>query len=263
MRSLPAVALLALAACGGAGAPPPASQAPGPWAEQGELRIPAPADGAHGRGGTEPLVTLVVFTDFECPYCREAVPALDRVVAAHAGDVRLHVRHFPLPFHAHAQLAAEAAEEARAQGGDEAFFRYHDLAMRGAPGLRIGTPAFLIGERLLLGAQPFEAFERAVREVLGAATGPADDPGRPRGPTLTRSEEHRKVPRPFSRRGLDVSNRRSRGDLGEAFGSGCSGVPLSRGWLCVSHPAARYRPVAGWLAAVPTVVRPARVTSKE
>jgi protein-disulfide isomerase len=128
MRALPAVALLVLAACG---ASPASRGGPGPWAERDELRIPAPVDDAPGRGAAEPLVTLLVFTDFECPYCRSSASVLDRVLADHGADVRLHVRHFPLSFHEHAALAAEAAEEARAQGGDDAFFRYHDRLMQG------------------------------------------------------------------------------------------------------------------------------------
>lgn len=124
------IGLLVLGGCGGS--PTTAYTGPGPWAERTELRIPVPVDDAPGRGAAEPLVTIVVFTDFECPYCRESVPTLDRLLADHGDSVRVHVRHFPLPFHEHAQLAAEAAEEARAQGGDEAFARYHDRLMRGA-----------------------------------------------------------------------------------------------------------------------------------
>jgi protein-disulfide isomerase len=123
---------LLLFACGSAPIAEPETAAtvddtPGPWAEHPDLmRLPIPIESAPGEGAEQPTVTIIVFSDFECPFCRQAVPVLDQAQSAHPEDVRVHFRHMPLPFHEHAQLAAEAAEEARAQGGAEAFFRYHD-----------------------------------------------------------------------------------------------------------------------------------------
>ncbi|MCA9574163.1 MAG: thioredoxin domain-containing protein [Polyangiales bacterium] len=79
------------------------------------------------RGRNDALVTLVVFTDFECPFCSRLRPTLDSLVQQYGRDLRVVLRHNPLPFHTHARLAAEAAAEAFAQGGDDMFFRYHDL----------------------------------------------------------------------------------------------------------------------------------------
>ncbi|MBK6810871.1 MAG: thioredoxin domain-containing protein [Sandaracinaceae bacterium] len=79
------------------------------------------------RGPANALVTLVLFTDFECPFCSRVAPTLDAILQQYGSDVRLVFRNNPLSFHNHAQLAAEAALEASAQGGDSAFWRYHDL----------------------------------------------------------------------------------------------------------------------------------------
>src|SRR5690606_11401955 len=115
---------LLLAGCGAASVRPQGDRA-SPWAERGDIpRFAVPVEGAPSQGADAALVTVVVFSDFECPYCRDAAPALARVLASR--PVRLYFRHLPLPFHERAALAAEAAEEARAQGGDPAFWRYHD-----------------------------------------------------------------------------------------------------------------------------------------
>ena len=69
----------------------------------------------HVRGTGE--VELVEFGDFECPYCRDAVPSVQRVLARLDGRVRLRWRHLPIEAkHPHALRAAHAAEAAGAQG---------------------------------------------------------------------------------------------------------------------------------------------------
>lgn len=68
-------------------------------------------------GPADAKVTIVEFVDFQCPACGAAYPVLKALVAAYPQQVRLVFRHFPLKeIHAHAQLAAEAAEAARGQG---------------------------------------------------------------------------------------------------------------------------------------------------
>ena len=70
-------------------------------------------------------VELVEFGDFECPYCRDAVPSLKRVLARLDGRVRLRFRHFPIPArHPHAEHAAHAAEAAALQ---DRFWEMHDV----------------------------------------------------------------------------------------------------------------------------------------
>jgi protein-disulfide isomerase len=85
-----------------------------------------PIGDAPVRGPEDAPITIVAFTDFECPYCARAVTILEAVRARYRDRVRLVLRHNPLPYHEHAKRAHAAAEEARAQGGDEAFWAMHD-----------------------------------------------------------------------------------------------------------------------------------------
>ncbi len=82
---------------------------------------------APARGASDPIVTVVEFSDFQCPYCALAVPVIDSLMALHGDEVRIEYRHYPLSIHAHAERAAQAAVEAGRQG---AFWEYHDLLFR-------------------------------------------------------------------------------------------------------------------------------------
>ncbi|MDB5868386.1 MAG: oxidoreductase [Polaromonas sp.] len=79
----------------------------------------------HFRGSADAPVTLIEYGDFECPSCLQAHGALN-ILLDHFGDrLRFVFRHFPLrEVHLHAELAAEAAEAAGAQGK---FWPMHDL----------------------------------------------------------------------------------------------------------------------------------------
>jgi Na+/H+ antiporter NhaA len=80
----------------------------------------------HLRGPQDATVTVVEYGDFECPYCGRAEPALRNVLGGDA-DVRFVWRHLPLTdVHPRAQLAAQAAEAAGAQGS---FWAMHDLLL--------------------------------------------------------------------------------------------------------------------------------------
>jgi protein-disulfide isomerase len=68
------------------------------------------------KGRSDGIVTIVEFTDFECPSCARAQPLLEEMVNEYPGKVKLVVRDFPLDQHTHAMKAAEAAEAAREQG---------------------------------------------------------------------------------------------------------------------------------------------------
>ena len=68
------------------------------------------------KGNAKAVVTIIEFTDFECPSCARQHPILDRIVNEFGDRVRLVVRDFPLSQHANARKAAEAAEAAREQG---------------------------------------------------------------------------------------------------------------------------------------------------
>ncbi|WP_454914394.1 DsbA family protein [Variovorax gossypii] len=90
----------------------------------GPLLAPDPATD-HILGPPSAAVTVVEFGDFECPSCRQAHPAVQLMLQHFGHRVRFVFRHFPLrEVHAHAELAAEAAEAAGAQGR---FWPYFDL----------------------------------------------------------------------------------------------------------------------------------------
>jgi Na+/H+ antiporter NhaA len=78
----------------------------------------------HVRGRDDGLITLVEYGDFECPYCGQAEPMIRELLSRCDDDLRFVFRHLPLPdVHPHAEMAAEAAEAAGAQG---AFWDMHD-----------------------------------------------------------------------------------------------------------------------------------------
>jgi protein-disulfide isomerase len=73
-------------------------------------------DDQPSKGRQDAALTLVEFTDFQCPSCAQRQPVLERLAAEYGGRVRIVVRDFPLSQHADAPKAAEAAEAAREQG---------------------------------------------------------------------------------------------------------------------------------------------------
>jgi protein-disulfide isomerase len=75
------------------------------------------------KGSAQARVTIVDFTDFQCPFCGRVPPTLDALVALYPEEVRVVFKHLPLPFHAGAKPAAIAAECARAQAK---FWPFHD-----------------------------------------------------------------------------------------------------------------------------------------
>jgi Na+/H+ antiporter NhaA len=98
-----------------------------------DLYIEVDPERDHIRGQLDAPVTVVEYGDFECPYCGQAEPVV-RDLLREFGDVRYVWRHLPLTdVHAHAQLAAEAAEAAADQG---AFWEMHDLLLRRQDALR-------------------------------------------------------------------------------------------------------------------------------
>ena len=104
---------------------------------------------------------MVEYGDFECPYCGRAEPIV-RQLLAQFGDVRYVWRHLPLTdVHPHAQLAAEAAEAAHAQG---AFWAMHDILLNRQDALRPDDLTRYAGE---LGLD-IERFQQDVTERRGA-----------------------------------------------------------------------------------------------
>jgi protein-disulfide isomerase len=77
----------------------------------------------HQLGPDEALVTIVEWSDFECPYCARNAPVLAKVREKYGDSVRIVFRHCPMVFHKNAQLAAEAGVAAAEQGK---FWAFHD-----------------------------------------------------------------------------------------------------------------------------------------
>ncbi len=85
-----------------------------------------PVGNEPARGPKTALVTIVEFSDFQCPYCARVQPVVTALLAKYGNDLRLVWRNEPLPFHPRAMPAAYLALEARAQKGDAAFWSGHD-----------------------------------------------------------------------------------------------------------------------------------------
>ena len=79
--------------------------------------------GEHIRGNAKAPVTLVEYSDFECPYCARHYPILKQILEEYGDKVKLIYKHFPLSFHPNAQKAAEASECAAEKGK---FWEMHD-----------------------------------------------------------------------------------------------------------------------------------------
>jgi len=163
-------------------------------------------EGSPTRGPLNAPVVLVEFTDFQCPYCTRVQPTLNQILERYEGQI-LHVfKNLPLPNHAQAPLAAEAALCAQDQGK---FWPYHDWLFANQRSLSrdsmlaqanqmdidselftacidqktyaekvradsrearsfgiTGTPGFLINGRVISGAQPLETFLEIINEEL-------------------------------------------------------------------------------------------------
>jgi len=118
-----------------------------------DLAAPVDPRRDHVRGPEDAPVTIVEYGDFECPYCGQAEPVV-RELLADFGDVRYVWRHLPLnDVHPHAQIAAEAAEAAAAQG---AFWPMHDLLLDHQGELRL-PDLIRHAERLGLDVERFRA----------------------------------------------------------------------------------------------------------
>jgi protein-disulfide isomerase len=92
-----------------------------------EAPVSIAVDGAPVRGPADARITLVEFSDFECPFCSAAVKQVDIVMAAYPKDVKLIYKQFPLSMHPHAQMAAEASLAAGEQGK---FWEMYDVLFK-------------------------------------------------------------------------------------------------------------------------------------
>jgi protein-disulfide isomerase len=153
-------------------------------------------------GPADAPVVIVEFSDFQCPYCARAAKTMEELKKFYGNKIRFEFRHFPLKFHKDAQLAAEAAEEARLQGK---FWEYRALLFENARQLKRqdlesyaqqleldlgkfraaldnhthapvierdiaagkshgvrGVPGFVINGELTSGAKPFDSFRQLI-----------------------------------------------------------------------------------------------------
>jgi protein-disulfide isomerase len=89
---------------------------------------PVSAERDHIQGNPDARITLVEYSDFECPFCKRFHPTVKKLIDANDGKVNWVYRHFPLQFHnPGAQKQAEASECAAKIGGNDAFWHYSDL----------------------------------------------------------------------------------------------------------------------------------------
>ncbi|QSQ21718.1 thioredoxin domain-containing protein [Pyxidicoccus parkwayensis] len=178
-------------------------------AQQAQQELPVQkveVGNAPARGPANAPVTVVAFSDFECPFCARAVPTLKALEEEYGGKLRVAFKHQPLPMHPHAKLAAAASMAAHEQGK---FWEMHDLlfanqrqldreALEGyakqlglnearfkaaldsgkfdsqltadmSEGTRVGagaTPTFFINGRPVVGAMPIDHFRRIIDEEL-------------------------------------------------------------------------------------------------
>src|SRR4249920_4089071 len=105
-------------------------------------------------------VTVLEYGDYECPYCRGAARDVREMLARYPDSVRFVFRNFPITqLHPHAELAAEAAEAAEAQGK---FWEMYELLLRPSSSLDLDS---LVSHARELGLDT----ERFRREVTGRA----------------------------------------------------------------------------------------------
>jgi len=88
--------------------------------------VAAPDAQSPVKGPASAKVTIQIFSDFQCPFCKRVEPTLAELEKEYGGKIKLVWRHMPLPFHADAPLASQAAQEAFAQKGNAGFWKMHD-----------------------------------------------------------------------------------------------------------------------------------------
>ncbi|MET9269407.1 Na+/H+ antiporter NhaA [Kribbella sp. NPDC003557] len=126
-----------------------------------DLTDPVDPERDHIRGPEKASVTLVEYGDFECPYCGMAEPVVRNLLQD--DDLRYVWRHLPLSdVHPRAQIAAEVAEAAAAQG---AFWEMHDLLLANQENLQ---PKDLIGYAEQLGLDTDRLHDDVKRHVAAA-----------------------------------------------------------------------------------------------
>jgi protein-disulfide isomerase len=166
-------------------------------------------EGAPTKGPDNAPVTIVEFSDFQCPFCAKVLPTLKQIEEKYKDRVRIVWKHLPLSIHEDARDAALAAEVARKQGK---FWEFHDRLFANQDKLGLedlkahakdleldmtrfeadlqkaedkkridadvaeaatlgvsGTPGFFVNGRFVYGAQPYETFAKMIDEEIEKA----------------------------------------------------------------------------------------------
>ena len=96
-------------------------------------KVPVDPEKDAIKGPVDAEISIVEYSDFQCPFCGRIGATLTKVKDAYPGKVRIVFKHFPLGFHKEAPLASEAALAARAQGK---FWEYHDVLFKNMKALK-------------------------------------------------------------------------------------------------------------------------------
>lgn len=88
--------------------------------------VPTPTKDDHIKGAKNAKVTMITYSDYECPYCNRWHPTLNALIDKYSEDISFVYRHFPLSFHAHAQKLAEAGECIAEYANEDAFWKFTD-----------------------------------------------------------------------------------------------------------------------------------------
>ncbi|HTN89170.1 MAG TPA: thioredoxin domain-containing protein, partial [Sorangium sp.] len=100
-----------------------------PWSDE-DAAIPVSSKDPLWGARTAP-VTMVVFSDFECPFCSRVETTINQLKEKYGPDkLRIVWKNNPLPFHKSARPAALAAETVFRLGGSKAFWKFHELAFQ-------------------------------------------------------------------------------------------------------------------------------------
>lgn len=177
-----------------------------PLEERIKRAIPVDLNNAPTQGPENAPITIVEFSDFQCPFCSRVGPTIKQLQKDYAGKIRIAFRQNPLPFHQNAKSAAKAALAAHEQGK---FWEMHDLLFENqkdlsdetirklAKQIRLdmgrfekawkstrfdaqietdmsfaksnqatGTPAFFINGVLISGAQPIDSFKTVIDKLM-------------------------------------------------------------------------------------------------
>lgn len=173
-------------------------------------RVEVGVGAGYAKGPADAPITMIAFSDYECPFCKRAEATVKQVLAAYPDKIRYIHRDYPLPFHKNANKAAQAARCAGVQGkfweyydglweserltekrldkiaeeltldaaaftqclGSGQFAKAIETDMTDGQAVGVsGTPAFFINGRMLSGAQPMEAFKAIIDAELAAAGG--------------------------------------------------------------------------------------------